>query len=115
MTDIVYKIVDAELWRAAQDAGIFTGAPVDTQDGFIHFSTASQVQETAARHFRGVDNLLLVAVAGEGLGLKWERSRGGDLFPHLYGDLPLTAVLWVARLPLGPDGQHVFPPLARYS
>ena len=83
-------------------------------DGYIHFSTGEQVAETAARHFAGAADLVLVAVAAAALGpaLKWEPSRGGALFPHLYGALPLDAVLWVKPLPLGADGRHVFPELA---
>ena len=110
---VIYKIVPATLWRQAESAGVFTGAPVDVADGFIHFSTAAQVEETAARHFAGEDGLLLVAVSAEALGdgLRWEPSRGGALFPHLYGPLPLAAVVWVRPLPLGPGGRHVFPPL----
>lgn len=106
---IVYKIAPQDLWRASEPSGRFTGSPVDERDGFIHFSTAAQVRETAARHFVGVNDLLLVAVATDGLELKWEPSRGGDLFPHLYGALPLDKVLWVRPLPIGADGQHVFP------
>jgi uncharacterized protein (DUF952 family) len=109
----VYKICPRELWNQAERDGVFRGAPVDRADGFIHFSTADQVRETAAKHFAGADDLVLVAVATEQLGpvLKWEPSRGGALFPHLYGDLPLAAVRWARPLPLGPDGQHRFPPL----
>jgi uncharacterized protein (DUF952 family) len=108
---LVYKICPRALWREAEAAGRFTGAPVDRADGFIHFSTAAQVAETAARHFAGASDLLLVAVDAERLGpaLRHEPSRGGDLFPHLYGDLPLDAVVAVDDLPLGPDGRHVFP------
>lgn len=109
----VYKICPEELWREAQAAGAFGGAPVDEADGFIHLSLASQVEETAARHFAGQDGLLLVAIDGDALGgsLKFEPSRGGDLFPHLYGPLPMSAVQWVKPLPLGPDGRHRFPTL----
>ncbi len=98
--EIVYKIVPADLWRASRQAGVFTGSPVDVRDGFIHFSTAEQARETAERHFAGVDDLLLVAVSTRMLEIRWEPSRGGALFPHLYGTLPLTAVLWVRELPL---------------
>lgn len=110
---VIYKIVPATLWRQAESAGVFTGAPVDVADGFIHFSTAAQVEETAARHFAGQDGLLLVAVSAEALGdaLRWEPSRGGALFPHLYGPLSLTAVVWVRPLPVGPGERHMFPPL----
>ncbi|MBN8921146.1 MAG: DUF952 domain-containing protein [Rhizobiales bacterium] len=111
---LIYKIAPAALWRAAEAAGLFQGAPVDVTDGFIHFSTRDQVAETAARHFAGQDDLLLIAIDAGALGpaLKWEPSRGGALFPHLYGDLALSTVRAVWRLPVGADGRHVFPPLA---
>src|SRR5262245_18051696 len=107
----VYKIVDAALWSAAERAGVFEGAPIDARDGFIHLSTAAQVCETAARHFAGARDLRLVAVAAAGLDVRWEPSRGDARFPHLYGVLPLTHVRWIRPLPLGEDGQHVFPDL----
>jgi uncharacterized protein (DUF952 family) len=112
---LVYKICPRPLWQSAEREGVFAGAPVDLQDGFIHFSTAGQLRETAARHFRGQDDLLLVAVDEARLGdrLSYEPSRGGDLFPHLYRALPLEAVAWVKPLPIGPDGSHVVPDLAR--
>lgn len=111
MTITVYKIVPASLWQNARQTGVFDGAAVDLADGFIHFSTAAQAKETAARHFAGQDDLLLVAVDGAALGdrLVLEPSRGGDLFPHLYAPLPLSAVLWEKPLPLGADGTHRFP------
>lgn len=111
MTDTVYKIVPASLWQSARQKGSFEGAPVDLADGFIHFSTAAQAKETAAKHFSGQTDLLLVAVDGASLGdaLVYEPSRGGQLFPHLYAVLPLDAVLWEKPLPLGPDGAHLFP------
>src|SRR5262245_61877618 len=107
----IYKICHPAAWQAAERAGEFAGAPVDLADGYIHFSTADQVAETAAKHFAGQRDLVLVAVAADALGaaLKWEPSRGGALFPHLYGTLPLTAVRWTKPLPLGPDGRHLFP------
>jgi uncharacterized protein (DUF952 family) len=108
---IVYKIVTAELWQSSAPTGFFSGSPVDERDGFIHFSTAPQVRETAAKHFAGIADLLLVAVSVEGLNLRWEPSRNGDLFPHLYAALPLSSVRWVRPLPLGEDGPHVFPAL----
>ena len=110
MRQTIYKICPEPLWRQAEAAGSFEGAPVDLADGFIHFSTAAQAPETARRHFAGQAELLLVAVDADRLGaaLRFEPSRGGDLFPHLYGPLGLDAVLWVRPLPLGPDG-HVFP------
>jgi uncharacterized protein (DUF952 family) len=109
----IYKICDAALWREAERRGVFAGAAVDLADGFIHFSTADQVAETAARHFPGKRDLLLIAVDAGVLGaaLRWEPSRGGSLFPHLYASLPLGAVHWVKPLPLGEDGRHLFPPL----
>lgn len=107
----IYKIVPRVLWQQAELQGRFLGAPVDIADGFIHFSTAEQVRETAAKHFAGVDNLLFIAIDGASLGdgLKYEVSRGGALFPHLYGALPLTSVISVNPLPLGADGFHIFP------
>ena len=100
---VVFKIVAAEEWAEAQAAGVFTGAAVDRADGFIHFSTAEQAPETAAKWFAGRDDLTLAAIDAEALGndLRWEPSRGGALFPHLYGPLPMSAVLWSRPLPLG--------------
>jgi uncharacterized protein (DUF952 family) len=111
MTALVFKLADRASWLAAAARGVYTGSAVDARDGFIHFSTGAQVRETAARHFAGHADLLLVAVATADLGvaLRWEPSRGGDPFPHLYGPLPLGAVRWVADLPLDPAGRHVFP------
>jgi uncharacterized protein (DUF952 family) len=108
---LIYKICPRALWREAEAAGHFAGAPVDRADGFIHFSTAAQVRETAARHFTGQADLLLVSVEADALGadLRYEPSRGGDLFPHLYRDLALDAVRAVDDLPLGSDGRHRFP------
>ena len=110
---LIYKICSASEWRDAEAAGAFAGAAVDLRDGFIHFSTGSQVEETASRHFAGRPDLVLVAVAAERLGdaLRWEPSRGGALFPHLYGVLPVSAAERVHPLGLGPDGRHVFPAL----
>ena len=115
MDNIIYKIVPATLWQDALKSGEFKGAAIDLSDGFIHFSTAGQVAETAARHFAGARDLLLVAVDGNRLGdkLVFEASRGGAFFPHLYGPLSLDAVLWEKPLPLGADGAHVFPELSR--
>ena len=114
MSELIYKIVPAGLWHAAVAAGTFTGSPVDQADGYIHFSTAAQVGATAAKHFAGQADLLLVAIPLSALGetLKWEPSRGGDLFPHLYAPLPVSAATWVRLLPLGEDGLHVFPDLS---
>ena len=106
----LYKICPAAMWHDAVDRGVFDGAPVDHADGFIHFSTAAQVRETAAKHFAGQTGLVLVAVPSESLGdgLVWEPSRGGDLFPHLYGTLDPRLAAWAVPLPWGPDG-HLFP------
>jgi uncharacterized protein (DUF952 family) len=111
MSQPIYKICPRDLWREAEKAGRFVGASIDLADGFIHFSSVEQVRETATRHFAGQDDLLLIAVDADALGddLRWEVSRGGALFPHLYGDLPLAAVRSVAPLPLAPEGSHVFP------
>ena len=111
---IIYKICPEPLWREAEKAGIFVGAPIDVLDGYLHFSTAQQVRETASKHFAGQNNLLLIAIDADSLGsaLRYEPSCGGDLFPHLYALLPLSAVLWVKSLPLGTEGQHIFPDLA---
>ena len=108
---VIYKIVPESLWQEARAAGVFRGAAIDLTDGYIHFSTAPQARETAARHFAGQAGLLLVAVETAVLGdaLVFEPSRGGDLFPHLHGALPLSAVLWEKPLPLGADGMHQFP------
>lgn len=110
---LVYKICPLPLWREAEAAGLLRGAPVDLADGYVHLSAAAQVGETAARHFGGQADLVLVAVETAALGeaLRWEPSRGGALFPHLYAPLPVSAVAWVRPLPLGEDGAHVFPEL----
>jgi uncharacterized protein (DUF952 family) len=109
----LYKICPASLWHEAERQGVFRGSAHDIRDGFIHFSTAGQVAETAAKHFSGQHNLLLISVDGARLGgaLKWEPSRGGGLFPHLYGALDLNAVSKVEALPFGPGGRHAIPPL----
>lgn len=115
MDEPIYKIAPLPLWQAAEAKGRFDGAPVDEADGFIHFSTGAQARETAERHFAGQNDLVLVAVDPQRLGdaLRWEKSRGGALFPHLYGPLKLDAVLWVDELPLAPDGHHQFPGTVR--
>ena len=108
---LIFKIVSDALWRQAEAEGTFGGAPVDLADGYIHFSTSEQVRETAAKHFAGQADLKLVAVESGDLSatLRWEPSRGGALFPHLYGALPVAAVRWIKPLPLGADGTHQFP------
>jgi uncharacterized protein (DUF952 family) len=109
----IYKICETPQWAQAERNGAFRGSAVDLADGYIHFSTAAQVAGTAAKHFAGMSDLVLVAAGAEDLGggLKWETSRGGALFPHLYGPLPLAAVRWVQALLLDDDGRHVLPPL----
>lgn len=111
--ETIYKICEQTLWIEAERAGVFRGAPVDLADGYIHFSTAEQASETAAKHFAGARDLVLIAVDASALGpaLRWEPSRGGALFPHLYAPLSLAAVRWVNTLPLCEGGGHVFPPL----
>lgn len=110
-SDPIYKIASLPAWRDAEAEGEFRGAPVDRADGFIHFSAAAQVRETARRHFAGAGDLVLVAVDPARLGdaLRWEPSRGGALFPHLHGPLPMQAVLSVEALPVDADGLHRFP------
>lgn len=109
--EFVYRLLDDAVWRAAEQAGAFRGSEHDLRDGFIHFSTAAQVEETAARHYAGRVGLVLLTVRVSTLGeaLRWEPSRGGALFPHLYAALPTSAVERTDALPLAADGQHVFP------
>lgn len=113
MTHTIYHMCRRTEWEAAQSLGAYAGSSQDEADGFIHFSTAAQVGQSAAKHRAGQSGLVLLAVDAARLGdrLKWEPSRGGQLFPHVYGGLPLDAVRWVKDLPLGPGGGHVFPPL----
>ena len=108
---MIYKILSQHEWDHAQQSGVFKGSGIDIQDGFIHFSASSQLAETAAKHFGGQKNLVLLAVDEETLGsdLKWEVSRGGDLFPHLYANLELSTIHGSYPLPLDQNGRHVFP------
>lgn len=108
---MIFKIVEREEWRAACRTGSYGGSSDDVRDGFIHFSAAHQLRGTAAKHFQGVRDLLLVAVDDAALGaaLVWEASRGGDLFPHLYDVLPTELALWEKPLPLGADQVPVLP------
>jgi len=110
---LIYHMCRETEWRAAERAGSYPGSSQDFADGFIHFSTASQIVASAARHRAGQGDLVLLAVDPVPLGaaLRWEASRGGALFPHLYGALPCSAVRRVSPLPLGADGRHVFPAL----
>ena len=106
---LIYKICDVDLWEKAKAGGQFIGAEIDLRDGFIHFSTAEQLGETLRLHFEGMENLLLLTVDGCRLDLKWETARNGNLFPHLYDTLPLSAVLRVDPLLLDDDGRHILP------
>jgi len=109
----IYKICSSEEWQIACADGCFKGAAIDVQDGYIHFSTALQVKETARLHFSGQKGLVLVGVDVKnlGAGLKWEASRGGDLFPHLFAALDVSAAKSVTTLEMGEDGLHIFPQL----
>ena len=111
MVDTVYKVCGRDAWEAARAEGLYTGSSDDARDGFIHFSTWPQLETTLQKHFAGREDLVLVAVDPARLGdaLKWEPSRGGALFPHLYAPLPVDAVLHVRPLALGPDGRHRLP------
>lgn len=108
----IYHMCRLSEWRAAEAEGFYPGSSQDVADGFIHFSTAAQVAASAAKHRAGQAGLVLLAVDPVALGeaLRWEPAKGGDLFPHLYGPLPVTVVTRADDLPLGPDGRHVFPP-----
>lgn len=108
---IIYKITPRVAWEEAEQRGKFEGAAIDLQDGYIHFSSSDQVAETAAKHFAGQHDLLLVAVDADSLddALKWEVSRGGALFPHLYAHLSMQSVLWAKPMPLSEDGEHIIP------
>ena len=110
---LIYKIVDASTWHKAQLEGVFTGASIDLQDGYIHLSTAQQMHHTAALYFAGQNNLMLIAVDAQKVvhKLKWEASRGGQLFPHIYGALEMSEVVWAKALAWN-GTQHAFPPEA---
>ena len=109
----IYKICQKASWRAAEENGVYRGSSTDARDGFIHFSIAAQLAGTAEKHFAGQNDLLIVAVDADALGaaLKWEHSRGGDLFPHLYAALRLGAVRWTLPLPDEVDGRRTLPEL----
>lgn len=108
---LIFHMCKRSDWQAAQKGGLYHGSGDDIADGFMHFSTAEQLAESAARHRKGVTGLILIAIDPEVLGdaLKWEPSRGGQLFPHLYGALDVSKVARTDDLPLGDDGYHVFP------
>jgi uncharacterized protein (DUF952 family) len=109
----IYKICPTSAWREAERQGIYRGSADDARDGFIHFSTAAQVAETARKHFFGQTELLLIAVDADALGeaLRWERSRNDELFPHLYGELDLGSAIEVRDMPARADGTHDIPEL----
>jgi uncharacterized protein (DUF952 family) len=106
---LIYKLLDKPAWDAATAQGVFTGSPVDLADGFIHFSDAGQAQETANRYFKGQADLLLISFDADALGegLRWEDSRGGALFPHLYGPLATHAARDVRAIALDAEGLPV--------
>lgn len=106
----IYKIFLGAEWAEFDAAGQTRGAPIDLADGYIHFSTAAQAAETASKYFAGIDGLMLIAFEADQMGdaLKWEPSRGGDLFPHLYRPLMRAEVLWAKPLPFE-NGSHAFP------
>jgi uncharacterized protein (DUF952 family) len=107
---LIFKIFRADEWATLRQSGETAGAPIDLADGYVHFSTAAQAAETAAKHFAGEEGLMLLAVDAEAAGpaLKWEKSRNDDLFPHLYRKLTMADVLWAQPLPLL-EGVHQFP------
>jgi uncharacterized protein (DUF952 family) len=109
--ELVYKIVSEAAYLAETRDGVFTGMPIDKADGYCHLSTAAQLAETLSLHFRGQSALLILAVRTFDLGtkLRWEPSRGGQLFPHYYGELPLSAVAWTAPVSVGPQGEVDLP------
>jgi uncharacterized protein (DUF952 family) len=109
----IYKICPASAWREAERQGVYRGSADDIRDGFIHFSANSQVAETAEKHFAGQTGLLLIAVDADALGaaLRWERSRNDEMFPHLYGELDLGAVIGIHEMPVRSDGTHDIPEL----
>ena len=108
-TKFIYKVCDIALWQDAERAGVFTGAEIDLSDGYIHFSTAGQLQDTLARHFAGRDGLVLLTVDCAPLDIKWDAARGGALFPHLYDVLPFDCVVAQHHLQLSASGDHILP------
>jgi uncharacterized protein (DUF952 family) len=113
MAKLIYHLCRRAEWQAAERDGAYRGSSQDAADGFIHFSTAAEIEASAAKHRAGQRDLMLIAVEAATLGdaLKWEAARGGVLFPHLYGALPLASVRWARELPLGDSGRHLFPAL----
>ena len=111
----IYKVCDSGLWEDAKQAGKFIGAEIDLQDGYIHFSTASQLLDTLARHFAGRDGLVLLKIEISQLDIVWETARNGDLFPHLYAHLPLNSVVAEYQLEVSADGDHIVPQACLYQ
>jgi uncharacterized protein (DUF952 family) len=113
MAGLIFHMCRKDEWEDARSRGAYAGSSQDRADGFIHFSTAAQLPDSARKHRAGQPDIVLLAVDPARLGdaLKWEPSRGGALFPHLYGELPVPAVRWTKDLPLGPDGIHILPHL----
>ena len=111
----IYKVCDSALWEDAKQAGKFIGAEIDLQDGYIHFSTASQLLDTLARHFSGRDGLVLLKIETSQLDIVWETARNGDLFPHLYAHLPLDSVVAEYHLGVSADGDHILPEACLYQ
>lgn len=109
MTDKIYKICPSTIWQTAQEKGLFSGSGIDLTDGYIHFSTADQVAQTAHLHFNGQTGLWLIEIDTKTLDLTWETSRGGQLFPHLYAELPMHTVSQIWPMPLDDDGTHILP------
>lgn len=109
--DFIYKIASAEALAAAVASGTFTGMPIDEKDGYIHFSTAAQLAETLSLHFKGQADLVLFSVRSADMGAKlvWEASRGGQLFPHVYGSFPVSAIVWQGSVNVGADGSVTLP------
>lgn len=107
----IYKVVSQEVWKEAERQGFFAGSGIDLTDGFIHLSSREQVRETVAKYFAGASDLVLITVDADKLAdtLRWEPSRDGAMFPHVYGPIPMSAVLGVAGLSLGPNDEHQFP------
>nr|WP_068318148.1 DUF952 domain-containing protein [Pseudovibrio hongkongensis] len=113
---LIYKIAPRTMWEAAIKTGVFSGAPVDIADGYIHFSTDDTLQGTLDKHFAGQQDLLLLAFRSEDFApdeLKWEPSRGGALFPHLYAPLPTAKLYWQKPIPMNDDGSHSLPELSQ--
>ncbi len=113
--ELVYKVATRDLVEAAQSSGRFLGMPIDAKDGYIHLSSAEQLAKTLELHFAGLNNLVLLAIRTSDVGdaLRWEPSRGGALFPHLYADLPMTAVAWTEDIEVDAEGRCALPERVR--